>query len=245
MITPKPSDAKHKVQLIRLLTALVDDAYISRWVHFKGGTCAALLGYLDRFSVDLDFDIEKGTNLKKMRGTISKCCASVDLMIKNKSADTLFYTLKYNAPQGDKNTLKLSFMNEEIESNKYEKKYIGEIDRFVSCQTIETMFANKLVALTNRYKKNKSIAVRDLYDIHHFFEMGYRYDPNIIELRTGKNAKKYLGEVMKFISKMIKDRAISEDLSFLLEHSHFLRIRKTIKQETIGLIQDEITRISK
>lgn len=245
MITPKPSDAKHKVQLIRLLTALVDDAYISRWVHFKGGTCAALLGYLDRFSVDLDFDIEKGANLKKMQNEISKCCTSLGLTIKSKSTNTLFYILKYDAPQGGKNTLKLSFMNEETESNKYEKKYIGEIDRFVSCQTIETMFANKLVALTNRYKKNKSIAVRDLYDIHHFFEMGYRYDPIIIELRTGKNAKKYLGEVMIFISKMIKERAISEDLSFLLEHAHFLRIRKTIKQETIGLIQDEITRLSK
>lgn len=245
MITPKPSDAKHKIQLIRLLTALVDDVYISRWVHFKGGTCAAMLGYLDRFSVDLDFDIEKDASLKKMQNEISKRCTSVGLTIKSKSINSLFYILKYDAPQGDKNTLKLSFMNEETEGNKYEKKYIGEIDRFVSCQTIETMFANKLVALIHRYKKNRSIAVRDMYDIHHFFEMGYPYDPNIIKLRTGKNVKKYLGEVMKFISKMITERAISEDLSFLLEHTHFMHIRKTIKQEAIGLIQDEITRLPK
>lgn len=245
MITPKPSDAKHKIQLIRLLTALVDDVYISRWVHFKGGTCAAMLGYLDRFSVDLDFDIEKDASLKKMHDEISKCCTSVGLTIKSKSINSLFYILKYDAPQGDKNTLKLSFMSEETEGNKYEKKYIGEIDRFVSCQTIETMFANKLVALTHRYKKNKSIAVRDVYDIHHFFEMGYRYDSHIIKLRTGKNVAKYLKDVIVFITKKITDLAISEDLSFLLEHSHFMSIRKTIKQETIGLIQDEINRLSK
>lgn len=244
MITPKPSDAKHKVQLLRLLIALIDDAYISRWVHFKGGTCAAMLGYLDRFSVDLDFDIEKGANLKKMQNKISKCCTSVGLTIKSKSINTLFYILKYDAPQGEKNTLKLSFMSEETEGNTYEKKYIGEIDRFVSCQTIETMFANKLVALTHRYKKNKSIAVRDIYDIHHFFEMGYRYDPHIITLRTGKNTAKYLKDVIVFITKMVTDLAISEDLSFLLEHTHFMHIRKTIKQETIGLIKDEINRLS-
>jgi len=245
MITPQPSDAKHKIQLIRLLTALVDNIYISRWVHFKGGTCAAMLGYLDRFSVDLDFDIEKGADLKKMHNEISKCCSSVGLTIKSKSTNMLFYILKYDAPQGDKNSLKLSFMSEETKGNTYEKKYIGEIDRFVSCQTIETMFANKLVALTHRYKKNNSIAVRDMYDIHHFFEMGYRYDPNIIKLRTGKNIKQYLGEVSVFISKMMTELAISEDLSFLLEHTHFMHIRKTIKQETISLIQDEINRLSK
>jgi len=245
MITPNPSDAKHKIQLIRLLTALVDDVYISHWVHFKGGTCAAMLGYLDRFSIDLDFDIEKNVNIKTMRNRISKCCTSVGLTIKSKSTNTLFYILKYDAPQGEKNSLKLSFMSEETEGNKYEKKYIAEIDRFVSCQTIETMFANKLVVLTGRYKKNKSIAVRDVYDIHHFFEMGYQYDPNIIKLRTKKSIPKYLKEVIAFIAKMITNLAISEDLSFLLEHAHFMNIRKTIKRETIGLIQDEINRLSK
>jgi len=245
MITPKPSDAKHKVQLIRLLTALVDDVYISRMSHFKGGTCAAMLGYLNRFSVDLDFDSEKQADKHKMEKNIATIITQLRLEIKNKSATTLFYTLKYPSTGGERNTLKVSFMGEEMEGNIYEKKYIPEIDRFISCQTIETMFANKLIVLTNRYKKNKSIAVRDVYDIHHFFEQGYKYNPEIITLRTEKSAKEYLKEVIHFIEDKITEKDITNDLSFLLEFKHFQALRKTLKQETIILVEDEIKRLTR
>ena len=244
MITPKPSDAKHKVQLVRLLIALTDNVYISRFTHFKGGTCAAMLGYLDRFSIDLDFDINKQANKQIMHRTIKKMCDSLGFTIHRKSANTFFYTLKYDAPQGQRNTLKLSFMSEETEGNVYEKKYIAEIDRFISCQTIETMFANKLIALTNRYKKNKSIAVRDVYDIHHFFEQGYRYNPEIITVRTGETMKEYLQEAVLFIEEKVTEKDITNDLSFLLEYKHYQTVRKTLKKETIMLVNDEIRRLS-
>lgn len=243
MITPKPADAKHKVRLIRLLTALVDDTYISRVSHFKGGTCAAMLGYLDRFSVDLDFDIEKQADEQIVEKNIATIITQLGLEIKNKSATTLFYTLKYPSTGGERNTLKLSFMREETEENIYEKKYIPEIDRFVSCQTRETMFSNKLIALTNRYKKNNNIAIRDVYDIHHFFEQGYRYNSEIITLRTGKTIKDYLQEVVIFIEEKITGKDITNDLSFLLEFKHFQVLRKTLKQETITLLKDEIKRL--
>ncbi len=244
MITPTPSDAKHKIQLIRLLVALVDDVYITRWSHFKGGTCAAMLGYLDRFSVDLDFDVEKQADTQMMQKKIAKICASLLFTIQKKSTDTLFYTLKYQAPQGERNTLKLSFMAEETEGNIYEKIYIPEIDRFASCQTLETMFSNKLIALTNRYKKNNNIAIRDVYDIYHFFQQGYRYNPDIIALRTGKSPKEYLKEIVVFIQEKITEKDITNDLSFLLELKNFRVFRKTLKQETISLVQDEIRRLT-
>ena len=53
-------------------------------------------------------------------------------------------------------------------SNVYETVRLVEIDRIATCQTIETMFANKLVALIERREKTGSIAGRDLYDVHHF-----------------------------------------------------------------------------
>jgi predicted nucleotidyltransferase component of viral defense system len=245
MITPKPADAKHKVQLMRLLTALVDNPYISRMSHFKGGTCAAMLGYLDRFSVDLDFDIEKQADVHRVEKNITSIIVRLGLDVKNKSSKTLFYTLKYTAGDGERNTLKLSFMGEDMEGNVYEKKYIPEIDRFVSCQTIETMLANKLIALTNRYKKNNNIAIRDVYDIHYFFEQGYKYDSKIITLRTGKAAKEYFKEVVQFIEEKISEKDITNDLSFLLEYNHFQALRKTLKQETITLVKDEIKRLQK
>ena len=53
MILPKPEDAIHKIQLYRLLTAILDSPLLARHVYFKGGTCASMRGLLDRFSVEL------------------------------------------------------------------------------------------------------------------------------------------------------------------------------------------------
>ena len=56
MILPNQKDAVHKAWLYRLLSEIYKAAWLADKLYFKGGTCAAMLGYLDRFSVDLDFD---------------------------------------------------------------------------------------------------------------------------------------------------------------------------------------------
>ena len=48
------------------------------------------------------------------------------------------------------------------------------------------MMANKLVAVIDRYAHREAIAGRDLYDIHHFFMKGYRYNEDVICERTGR-----------------------------------------------------------
>jgi len=62
MINISQQRAYHKAQLYRLLIRLLDDPEIASNIFFKGGTCSAMLGFLDRFSVDLDFDLKKGSN---------------------------------------------------------------------------------------------------------------------------------------------------------------------------------------
>jgi len=56
MLLPDKKDALHKAWLLRTLEAVADDVFLSQTLYFKGGTCASLLGWLPRFSVDLDFD---------------------------------------------------------------------------------------------------------------------------------------------------------------------------------------------
>lgn len=50
MILPSSKDAIHRGQLYRLLIGIADDAFLTESLVFKGGTCAALLNKLDRFS---------------------------------------------------------------------------------------------------------------------------------------------------------------------------------------------------
>ncbi len=58
--------ARHEAYMYRLLAEILDDKYLVANSFFKGGTCARMLGYLDRFSVDLDFDIKKDVDKKSL-----------------------------------------------------------------------------------------------------------------------------------------------------------------------------------
>ena len=243
MILPRSEDALHKAQLYRLLIEIIDDHDIASQVFFKGGSCAAMLGFLDRFSIDLDFDVKKNTDKKTIDFKLNKIFHKLGLEVKQKSRRTLFYLLKYHSSGQFRNTIKLSLIDQALKSNIYQHQYLFEIDRYAVCQTKETMFANKLVAVTDRYQKYKTIAGRDIYDIHHFFLQGIGYIDEIIQERTGKKAPDYLKELKTFIDKKITDTIISQDLNYLLPIAKFQHIRKSLKRETLLFLSDEIKRI--
>ena len=67
MILPRIEDAKHKNQLFRLLREILKNNFLASKLQFKGGTYAALRGVLDRFSVDLDFDLVEKAEKQKIR----------------------------------------------------------------------------------------------------------------------------------------------------------------------------------
>lgn len=243
MIPVRPQDAIHKMRLLRLLTEILDDTLLSRNLYFKGGTAASMLGFLDRFSVDLDFDIKRdypGTQIRKRLYEIFK---KQDLQIITQSKSTLFFNLKYPSAARSRNSIHLSIIEDYPKSNEYKSFYLPEIDRTAYCQTIETMFANKLVALTDRYNKYKTLAGRDIYDIHHFFMKGYRYNDNVISERTGLSAKEYLQKLIGFIQKNISHTVINEDLNSLLPYDEFMKIRKTLISEIHIFLRDEIARL--
>ncbi|KKP67899.1 MAG: hypothetical protein UR68_C0020G0009 [Candidatus Roizmanbacteria bacterium GW2011_GWA2_35_19] len=241
MILPKREDAYHKIQLLRLLTKILDSS-IAKNIYFKGGSAAAMLGFLDRFSVDLDFDLKPKVDKKTIDKNLRDIFRKLDLKISQKSHNSLFYLLKYSAKSGLRNTVKLSLSDTALKSNNYSSFYLPEIDRFAFCQTKETMFANKLVAVTDRYKKHKMIAGRDIYDIHYFFLSGFYYDEAVIRERTGKQPINYLKDLIKFINTKVTDKIINEDLSFLLTNEKFQLIRKVLKKETLMFLKDEIKR---
>lgn len=239
MIIPKKEDVYHKIQLTRLLTEILDSE-IANEVFFKGGTAATMLGFLDRFSLDLDFDLSKKADKKKIDKVLRKIFKNLSLNLVQKAKNTLFYVLKYSSKPGLRNTLKLSMVDYPLKSNRYESFYLKEIDRFAICQTKETMFAHKLVTVIDRYEKYKTIAGRDIYDIHYFFLQGYDFNKEVIEERTGKKAKNYLKEVVDFIEKKVNDKIINEDLSFLLPYEKFKLIRKVVKREVIEIIRGKL-----
>lgn len=244
MILPRPEDAIHKIQLYRLLSAFADDRDIAENVYFKGGTCAAMLGFLDRFSIDLDFDLDRQTDKKIMRAKLHDVFDNLNLQVKTESKQSLFFLLKYEAKTTARNTLKLSLVENPPHANRYQPVYFKEIDRYIKAQTIATIVANKLVAPIDRWEKDTSIAGRDIYDIHHFFISHYPYEKKIIEERRKTTVLRYFEELVSFIKTHITETHLSQDLNVLLPAKQFQAIRKTLKSETLLLLADEVQRLS-
>ena len=78
-------------------------------LFFKGGTCAAMRGLLDRFSIDLDFDYTGGVDDLLITHTqLEKVFDNLGLTIKTQSSLVPQYILKYpNNRPTERNTLKI------------------------------------------------------------------------------------------------------------------------------------------
>ena len=239
MLDLRPEDIIHKSYLHRLLMEIVDQPLMAQTLAFKGGTCAAMLDYLDRFSVDLDFDVLKGADEAALRKTFHLVFSQLGFSVTLEFDKVLFFQLRYPSSPGKRNTLKVSASNMRVETNHYKVQYFPEIDRLINSQTVETMFANKLVAVTDRYTQHKTIAGRDIYDIHHFFVQGYPYNGAVIRERTGMEPREYFGEMIVFIKKRVTQTIINEDLNSLLSNRKFQQVRKILIPETLSILERE------
>ncbi|OGY86289.1 MAG: hypothetical protein A2233_02810 [Candidatus Kerfeldbacteria bacterium RIFOXYA2_FULL_38_24] len=244
MFIPRPQDTIHKAQLYRLLVAIADDIGLIKFLRFKGGTCAAMQGYLDRFSVDLDFDfLGEKKDLLSVHKNLKIIFKQLDLIIADYSKNGLQYFLKYQAPKNTRHTIKIEAQFPPPKNNEYQAAYLPDINRTMICQTIETMFANKLVAILDRYKKSGSIAGRDIFDVYHFFSQQLPYKKEIIEERRNTKLLNFFQELYQFIEKNITQTIINEDLNSLLPATEFQKIRKTLKDEVLLFLKDEISRL--
>lgn len=243
MLIPNKNDAIHKAWLYRLLSSIVDDTFLVSELRFKGGTYAAMRGLLDRFSVDLDFDLLNPDQIPSVQKHLESCFKNLGMEIKDQSKKAPQYFLRYKSKPRERNTLKVDVTFPPPKSNDYEPVRLADIDRIVHCQTIPTMFANKLATIMDRYQKQGSLAGRDIYDIHTFFLKGLSYKPEIIFERTGKKVVPFLKELRGFIKEKFTQSVIDQDLGSLLPQKQFNALRKTLLQEVLTALKDELARL--
>jgi predicted nucleotidyltransferase component of viral defense system len=243
MLELRPEDILHRSYLNRLLIEIIDRPMLAHNLAFKDGSCAAMLGYLDRFSVDLDFDILKNADETVLWDEFHQVFDELSLKVTGEFDKVLFFQLRYPNDPGKRNTVKISSNNLLVNANQYKVQYFAEVDRLMNSQTIETMFANKLVAVTDRYELHRTVAGRDIYDIHYFFIHGYSYHAPVIQERTRLKPKAYFGKLIDFVKEHVNQTLINEDLNTLLPTSRFQQIRKILLPETLSLLERELERL--
>ncbi len=233
MKVPHKKDIPHKLAMYRLLGKLLDNSLVSNKIYFKGGTCASMLGWLDRFSVDLDFDLLDKSKKEDLRKEIHKIIKELGFEIKDESQKHLQFFLKYRDVEKERNTLKLEIVDIVSKANIYKKFYLDEIDRYCQAQTIETMFANKLVALKARWEEGKSIAGKDVYDMHYFFNQGFDINEGVIKDLRGKSLEEYVRELSSFIEEEINEKMLMRDLNPVMDIKKLKSVLPGMKKEVL------------
>ena len=217
----------HKTILFQILKDVYSDTTIAPFLGFKGGTAALMFCGLDRFSVDLDFDLldenkedevfEKIVEIIKKYGTLKDS---------HKKRFNLFCLLSY---EDRAHNIKVEINRRQFGSKYEMKTYLG-----VSMMVMmpEDMFAHKLMAMYERMEKTS----RDVYDVWFFLSNHFPINKEIVEKRSGMSFHKLLTTCIKRLEKMNNNRILS-GVGELLTPNQKQWAKTKLKKEVIALLK--------
>lgn len=214
--------------MYNVLSDIYKDPLLSRCLGFKGGTALYFLYGLPRFSTDLDFDLLDKNNSERaytsLRVILQKYGTLKDEASKH---NTLFFLLSYG--ERDHN------LKVEVSLLTFPNEYEIQSLYGLSVRTLKQayMFAHKLCALTDR----KKIAARDLYDIYFLLSKGWEINEEIVRLRTKKDIKGYLSEVVDLVKTRVTSKQLLPDLGEVLDDKGKQWVKEHLLDELSALLQ--------
>ncbi len=213
--------AKHEQFLKNILKDIYTTTDLEGKLAFKGGTCLYLFYGLDRFSVDLDFNLlAEDFNDQLVTNILTKYLIIDDKFNKH---FTWFWLGSYG-----KGNPRIKI---EINKREYPDNYINRDFYGLTIPTMapDTMFAHKLCAITDR----KKLQNRDLFDAHFMFAKQFAINDEIIKIRTSKTRKEYFDYLIDFIEKNVNSNAILDGLGELLSDQQKDYVKATLKRDVL------------
>lgn len=225
----------HKTILFQILKDSYSDTTIAPFLGFKGGTATLMFYGLDRFSVDLDFDLldeskedyvfEKVTAIVKKYGTLKES---------HKKRSNLFCLLSY---EDKARNIKIEINRRQFGSKFEIKTYLG-VSMLVMVR--EDMFAHKLMAMSERIGKTS----RDIYDVWFFLKQRFPINKEIVEKRSGVSFDVQVQNCIDQLEKM-NNRNILDGVSELLTTSQKDWAKARLREEIIALLKLRLEDIKK
>lgn len=200
---------------------------IAKFLAFKGGTLAYLIHKLDRFSTDIDLDIIDINQEEKIIANIRKILPIYG-EIKNETLGKTLHRWIFRYDERSMN-IKVELNKRVWQNNTYEDHTIE--DTSILCMTKDCIFANKLVALSERFYP------RDLYDVYFFFRDAFPIKESLIHERTGQPTKKFLQKLTKELPKHFTDNSMLTGLGEVLNDKQKTWVKNHLLSETIKQIQ--------
>ncbi|MEI6649991.1 MAG: nucleotidyl transferase AbiEii/AbiGii toxin family protein [Candidatus Moraniibacteriota bacterium] len=218
---------KHREVLFNVLRDIYRSS-CAGMLGFKGGTMLYFFHALDRFSVDLDFDLLPGGSSVAVSNEIRKILRRYGTIDDEaEKISTLFFLLRYEPGQQG---VKVEISQREQPLNTYETKNFYGID--VITLSLEDSFAHKLVAATER----TGVANRDFYDIWYLLSKSVRFNEDIITARTNLNAVELLAHVRTLAAERISAKTILEGIGELVDENQKHWLKSDFKNELLALL---------
>jgi len=218
--------AKHKSILVKILKDIYADPTISTILGFKGGTAAALFYNLNRFSVDLDFDLldagKEDYVFERVRAILENYGK---LKQARKKRFNLFYILSYDEKDINAQNIKVEINRREFGSKYDVKSFLG-----ISMQVMvkEDMAAHKLCAMYERIGKTN----RDIFDIQFFLAHDWPVNKKIVEDRMVVTYKEFLEKSISVMEKF-DDGDILAGIGELLTEKQKAWAKAKLKSEAL------------
>ena len=213
---------KHRILMFNILKDIFNSD-IWNFLAFKWWTACYFLYWLDRFSTDLDFDL-LDQDLHNIDEKTIKILQKY-WQIKKWNKIILSYW-------DSETNIKIDINRKIWKSNKYEIVNFYWTD--IKVQNKSTIFANKLVALSERF------ANRDIYDAHFFFKNWFDINEKLILERTWKWLKDLLIQLVEQLKKLPKNYKILDGLGELLNEKQKVFVKTKLINELIWIIQMKI-----
>ena len=216
----------HKTVLFQILKEIYSDSLVAPFLGFKGGTAAVMFYGLDRFSVDLDFDLlDEGGQDAIFERVVKIVSKHGNLKEAYKKRFNLFCLLSY---EDRARNIKVEVNRRQFGSRYEIKTYLG-VSMLVMVP--EDMFAHKLMAMSERIGKTS----RDIYDVWYFLQNRFPINKEIVEARSGMPFDKLLEKCINQLEKM-DNRRILVGVGEFSTASQKDWSRAKLRQETIALL---------
>lgn len=217
----------HKTILFQILKDIYSDTSIAPFLGFKGGTAALMFYNLDRFSVDLDFDLLSEDKEDIVFERVEKIIQKYGVLREvYKKKYNLFYLLSYEQKAQN---IKVEINRRQFGSTYQIKNYLGVS---VLVMKPEDMFAHKIMAMHERIGKTS----RDIYDVWFFLKNRFPINKEIVEQRAKMPFNDLINVCIKQLE-TVNNRKILNGVGELLTEGQKNWVRIHLREETIALLK--------
>lgn len=203
---------------------LIKDIFSSsiwRYLAFKWWTACYFLYGLDRFSTDLDFDLLDDIHIDD------------DLMMILKKYGTIKRWSKIILSYGEHDiNIKIDINRKIRHHNTYE--FVDFYGTMIQVQDKSTIFANKLVALTQRSTN------RDIYDVYFFFQKLFDINIDLVSERTWSDLKSLYRQIIDKLHRLPTNYKILDGLWELLDARQKHRTKTHLVSSLLSLLHMKI-----